>query len=230
MWLRPTIMTLMFFWLLVTNAGQLTAADPPLPVVFQDDFERGAAHWQPTDPAGWRIEAGDRGGRIYSQFKKQSAYRPPHRSPYNISLLKDVSVADFELIVKVRSTHPDYGHRDACLVFGYQDPAHFYYVHLGKKTDDHANQIFIVNDKPRTKISLKTTDGTDWDDAWHQVRIVRRVADGLIEVFFDDMRQPVMVARDKTFGWGRVGLGSFDDTTAWDDVQLRGHVAESANK
>jgi hypothetical protein len=113
-------------------------------------------------------------GAVYSQHKKRSNYEPPHRSPYNISLLEDVVVSDFVLVAKVRSTHPDYGHRDVCLFFGYQDPAHFYYVHLGKQADDHANQIFIVNEAPRKKISITSTSGTDWDDEWHNVKIVRK--------------------------------------------------------
>ena len=92
-----------------------------------------------------------------------------------------------------------------CLFFGYQDPAHFYYVHLGKKTDDHANQIFIVNGADRKKISTKTTDGTNWNDDWHSVKIVRKVADGSIEVYFDDMKTPVMTAtrQDVHLGPGR---------------------------
>jgi hypothetical protein len=109
-----------------------------------------------------------------------------------------------------------------CLFFGFQDPSHFYNVHLGKQTDDHANQIFIVNGAPRSKISIKTSSGTDWDDEWHRVKLVRRVDDGTIAVYFDDMETPVMTARDKTFTWGRVGLGSFDDTGEWDDVKLYG--------
>jgi len=132
------------------------------------------------------------------------------------------SVGDFDLEAKVRSTCKPYPHQDACLVFGYQDPVHFYYVHLGRKTDDHANQVFIVKDAPRTKISTRTTDGTPWTDGWHKVRIVRRVADGTIAVYFDDMKAPAMTATDKTFTWGRVGLGSFDDTADWADVTLRG--------
>jgi hypothetical protein len=109
-----------------------------------------------------------------------------------------------------------------CLFFGYQDPAHFYYVHLGQKTDDHANQIFIVNGAPRTKISTKTTEGTKWDNQWHPVKIIRLVSDGTIQVFFDDMKTPAMTATDKTFTWGQVGLGSFDDTGNWTDVKLHG--------
>jgi len=199
----------------------LSAEEADLPLVAQDDFENGTPRWQPLDSDGWKAKKTDRGG-VLSQFKKESSYRGPHRSPFHIALLKEVRVSDFVLDVKVLSTHPDYGHRDACLFFGYQDSAHFYYVHLGKKTDDHANQIFIVDDAPRTKISTKTTPGTDWDDKWHHVRIVRQTKAGRIEVFYDDMSQPIMIASDKTFMWGQVGLGSFDDTTDWDDFKLRG--------
>ncbi len=46
------------------------------------------------------------------------------------------------------------------------------------------------------------------------------MSDGTIEVYFDDMKTPVMTATDKTFAWGRVGLGTFDDTGDWDDVKL----------
>ena len=144
------------------------------------------------------------------------------RSPKSIARLNDVVVTDFILQAQMKQTGREYGHRDLCIFFGYQDPAHFYYVHLGKKADAHANQIFIVNEKPRTKISIKTTKGTDWDDKWHNVKIVRSAKDGKIEVFYDDMKNPVMTASDKTFTWGRIGLGSFDDTGDWDDVRLRG--------
>ncbi|MFP6656594.1 MAG: hypothetical protein VB853_00335 [Pirellulales bacterium] len=214
---------LLFVGLLMVVAATTNAEE--LPVVFQEDFEKGADRWEPTDAAAWKIEAvGD--NSVYSQFKKQSKYKPPHRSPYNIALIRGVNVGDFVLTARVRSTHPDYGHRDVCLFFGYQDAAHFHYVHLGKKADAHANQIFIVNKAPRTKISITTTKGTNWDDQWHRVKIIRTVQDGRIEVYFDDMKKPVMTAKDITFQWGRVGLGSFDDTGHWDDIVLRGKLVK----
>ncbi len=37
-------------------------------------------------------------------------------------------------------------------------------------------------------------------------RIVRKVADGLIQVYFEDMTTPAMTAQDKTFGHGSIGL------------------------
>jgi hypothetical protein len=204
--------------LLASAAAQTTSGK--LPLVFEDDFEKGADRWQPTDAAAWKVVKTDK-GHVFSQFQ-QSKYKPKYRSPFNIALVKDLHVADFVFEAKVLSTVKDYGHRDACLFFGYQDPDHFYYVHLGKQTDDHANQIFIVNGDARTKISTKTTPGTNWDDKWHHVKIIRRVGDGVIEVYFDDMKNPVMTAKDATFTWGRVGVGTFDDTANWDDVRVYG--------
>jgi hypothetical protein len=202
----------------------LAAAEPDK-VVYEDSFEKGADNWEPMDKAIWTLRQKD-GNYVYSQFKKESKYKPAVRSPVNIALLKNNDVGDFTLTAKVLSTHKDYGHRDAVLVFGYQDASHFYYVHLGKETDDHANQIFIVDGKPRTKISTKTSKGTPWDEKWHTVKIVRRVGDGTIDIYFDDMKTPVMTATDKTFAHGRIGIGSFDDTTDWDDIKLVGAPAK----
>lgn len=202
-------------------AAPAIAAEEADRVLVTDDFESGADRWQPTAPAAWRIAETDR-GKVYNQFK-QSEYQPPHRSPLNISLLKDVIVGDFELTVQVQSTHSTAGpHQDMCLFFGYQDAAHFYYVHLGKQPDPHSSQIMIVNGAPRVMITQNASPGIPWDDGWHQVKVVRRTADGIIEVYFDDMQTPVMTAVDKTFTWGQVGLGSFDDHGNWDDFRLCG--------
>jgi len=193
-----------------------------LPLVFEDDFEKGAARWQPTDTKAWKIVKEDK-GQVYNQFQT-SKYKPTHRSPLNISLAKDLVVTDFVLEAKVKSTGKDVAHRDMCLFFGHQGPDQFYYVHMARDMDDRANQIFLVNKADRTKISTKTTKGTKWTDGWHHVKVVRKVADGTIEIYFDDMKTPVMTARDSTFAWGRVGLGSFDDSGKWDDVRVRGNL------
>ena len=201
--------------------GAIAADAPDLPLVFEDDFEKGADRWQPTDAAAWKIVETDR-GKVYNQFKN-SNYKPPHRSPHNISLVKGVSVGDFVLTVKVQSTNRNAGaHRDMCLFFNYVDPAHFYYVHLGHKPDPNSSQIMIVNDAPRKMITNNKSPGIPWDNGWHDVKIVRRTADGTIEIYFDDMDKPVMTAIDKTFTSGQVGIGSFDDNGNWDNFKLHG--------
>lgn len=192
-------------------------------LLFADDFETtDGGRWEPTDKAAWKI-AEQNGNHVFNQFQK-SDFKPKVRSPFNRALLKDVDVANFVIDVKLQSTHPDYGHRDMCLFFGYQDDSHLYYVHLGKKMDPHANNIFIVNGEPRKSISITTTPGTNWDDEWHHARVVRNVKTGSIEVYFDDMQKPVMTAEDTTFGHGRVGIGTFDDTGNFDDFRLYGDL------
>lgn len=209
---------LLLIVLVAVAADKPDPKEPPL--LFEDNFDKGAERWEPTDRNAWKV-IDTKDGKAFSQFQ-QSKYSPPHRSPLNYALIKDTYVGDFVLEAKVLSTGKDGPHRDMCLFFGHQDPAHFYYVHIAKRADDHANQIFIVNGEPRKKISSKSTAGTPWDDQWHDVKIVRRVADGTIEVYFDDMKTPIMTATDKTFTWGRVGIGSFDDTGHWRHVKLRG--------
>jgi hypothetical protein len=207
--------------------GQTAAAEPRLPLLIKEDFERGFTRWQTSDPEPangvWKIvEAGAPGNHVL-RVTGPSKYQPPHRSPHSIALLKDVVVTDFELTARVQNTNADAGpHRDLCIFWGYQDPSHFYYVHLGAKPDPHACQIFIVNDAPRTMITEREAKGTPWTDGWHDVKVIRRVDDGAMEVYFDDMQTPLMTARDKTFTWGQIGVGTFDDHGNFDDVVLRG--------
>lgn len=201
------------------------AADHPATTI-REDFEHGADRWLPTDAANWRV-ADDHGGKVFELFESKTQFQPPYRSPFNFALLKDVKAGSFTLTAALKTTKAAYGHRDLCLIFGYQDPSHFYYVHLGEKTDDHANQIFIVNDAPRIKISTKTTTGTPWqENQWHQVKLVRDAAAGTTRVFFDDMSTPAMEAKDTTFGPGQIGIGSFDDIGRFDDIVLTGELTQ----
>ena len=190
-------------------------------LMFEADFEGGTLfdQWQATDPSAWRVEEQPEGGKVLALFG-QSNYQPEVRSPFNINLIKGIEIGSFVLELKLKSTTEDYNHRDLCLFFGYQDPSHFYYVHLGKTADPHANSISIVNGEPRVSIAATRSDGTDWDENWHCVRIVRDLEKGTIEVYFDDMNQAIMTAKDDRFASGRVGVGSFDDTGQFDDIRL----------
>jgi len=206
--------------ILIVLALDTRASVQELPELLKEDFEKGHDQWEFSDPKAWKIAETDK-GKSLSLFQKTTP-KTPHRSPFGVALLKDVVVGDFVLELDVQSTVKDYPHRDLVFVFGYQDPAHFYYSHLGKRTDKHANQIFIVNAADRMMISTRTTEGTNWTDDWHRVKIVRKVAGGTIEVYWDDMKTPAQTAVNKAFLWGRVGIGSFDDLGHFDNVVMRG--------
>lgn len=208
------------------------ADERQLPLLLKEDFEHGFSHWQTTDPdpakSVWKIiETGPKGNHAL-RCTGISDYKPKYRSPYSFALLKEVKVTDFELTFRCQETHVDAGpHRDLCVFWGYQDPTHFYYAHLGAIADPHACQIFIVNNAPRTMITVDQAKGTPWTEGWHNVKVERTVADGSMKVYFDDMQKPYMTAKDKTFTWGQVGIGTFDDHGNFDDVVLRGNLAKS---
>ncbi len=191
-----------------------------LPLVFFEDFESGAGRWTQTDPNAWKVTAQDQ-NHVYS-LHQQSRYEPPVRSPFNIARIIDVNVSDFVVQARMEQTGKEYGHRDMCVIFGYQDPSHFYYVHVATKADAVAHSILIVNGEPRVSIVKERTEGTDWSTGFHDVRIVRDTPSGLILVFFDDMNRPIMTAEDRTFLSGGIGFGSFDDTGNIDDVIVWG--------
>jgi hypothetical protein len=206
-----------------------------LPLLLEESFSNGADRWQPASPEGWKLIDID-GGKAFSQFKNVDISKKlPHRSPWNIALLQDITVSDFVLEVKVRETAKESPHRDVCLVFGYQNPAHFYYVHFSRVTNDaHADQVFIVNDADRKAITDKDhqSTGAKWGDqtSWHRLKIVRHVIDGLIEAYFHDddapfteADKPLLVAHDETFKWGRIGVGTFDDNADFAVVKLWGN-------
>ncbi len=230
------LFTAMFFLCALVFANLSSAAEP-LPLLLSEDFSQGFDRWQTTDPEAsqsfWEIidvEAGSQANPALRVTGK-SNYEPPYRSPHSIALLRDTLVGNFELTLRMQSTDQVSGnHRDLCLFWGYQDPANFYYVHFGAKADPRACQIFLVNDADRTKITVDEATGTPWTNDWHNVKIVRNVEDGSIEVYFDDMDTPLMTACDKTFTWGQIGVGTFDNHGNFDDLKLYGVEVEKKEK
>ena len=197
-------------------------------LLYHQDFQKSVSigDFAFTDPAAWRL-ATDGTNASLELFGK-SRYEPKHRSPFNIALLADRIFGDFTLDVRIQSTIKSYPHQDMCLFFGFEATNRFYYTHIAARPDpikaeSHAHDIFIVNDAPRLAIAESISPGVIWgENTWHQIRVERRLVDGTIKVYFDDLTRPIMVGHDKTFGPGYIGFGSFDDTGKIDDIRIYG--------
>lgn len=176
---------------------------------YADNFDEGLARWDVLDPGTWQANAD---GTV-EITARQSDYAPPHRSPKHVALAKGLTFGSGAIEFRVKSTKDTGNHRDCCVFFGWQDPAHFYYAHLGARPDPHSGQIMIVDGAAR-KAMTTNEKRVPWDDQWHTVRLERDTETGRISVFFDG--ELLMEAFDKTFGEGRVGIGSFDDLNAFD--------------
>src|SRR5262245_59449822 len=190
------------------------------------DTESSAKDLVFTDSKAWKWSKEENGGAL--ELTQQSQYAPAVRSPVNIALIADKVFTDFILEVDLIQTGKEYGHRDMCLFFGFQNPTNFYYTHIATAADDHAHNVFIVQNAPRVKIAKETTQGVNWGlNVWHKVRLERTISDGTIKVYFDNLAKPIMVAEDKTFGAGCIGFGSFDDTGKVDNIRIWGPSMET---
>lgn len=187
--------------------------------LIRDDFANGLQRWEVLDADTWR--AAEASGRHTVEItQRKSGYRPPHRSPFHVALAREVHAGDLEMVVRVRSPEDTGPHRDCCLFFGWQDAAHFYYVHVGAEPDANSGQVHLVNGADRRPLT-KNKNRIPWTDGWHTVRLTRCVITGEIALYFDDAERPVMKVVDRTLGSGRIGIGSFDDRCVFDEVVAR---------
>jgi hypothetical protein len=204
--------------LMVVNAeGQKVPENYRL--VYEQSFDSPEARkdFRFTQEDKWILSDGQKGKAL--EFTGISEYQPPHRSPHTLGFIKGFVVGSFVLEADMLQTGKEYGHRDMCIAFGFQDPAHFYYSHVATAMDDNAHQIMLVNDAPRRKISAFTTKGVDWGkEKWNRLRLERNIDDGTIKVFFNGTL--VEEAKDTTFGEGYIGFGSFDDSGKIDNIRI----------
>jgi hexosaminidase len=200
-------------------------ARPPL---VTDDFEDGDSQgWEPNIPENWQIGE-EHGAKIYQLTSPGS--QGEVRAPTSWSLLKEFDVTSFILTGRLKSASPvDNPHRDMIIVFHYQDPSHFYYVHLSAVSDELHNIIGLVNGADRVKIN-KESPGKSVarlkDTRFHEFKVTCNRETGEIIVYVDDMNTPILTAQDTTLVHGLVGIGSFDDTGSFDDIRLWGNRHE----
>jgi hypothetical protein len=159
----------------------------------------GSGTWEVRDGMLVLSAPGTPGGRI--------------RRPAALAILDMESVGRATISAELRSTAPvDVLQRDLEVIFGYESPTRFYYVHLSGLTDAVHNGIFLVDDADRRRLDDGTAEPHLRDQKWHHVRVERDGATGSIEVYIDNADAPALRASDTTIPAGRVGFGSFDDT------------------
>lgn len=244
--MKTTPMVLCGVAALVSAGSGLSAqaAPPKLPdgytLQYEQSFEtrEGMEDFMMTDASAWELGKPD--GNPALALTGESDYRPPHRSPLNIALIKGLTFGSFileadiqqsgvrgvpirEYVAKHQDTSdsPGNAHRDFCFFFGFQDPAHFLYIHVAKAGDNNAHQVFVVNESDRTPITDFRTAGANWGlEEWRKIRIVRDLDKGTVEIFFQDMLTPIMIADEVPFEWGFIGFGSFDDIGYVDNIKI----------
>ena len=195
--------------------------DPNEPQLFYEQAGRPTSSlndFEFSDPAAWRTHV--EGERSSLELHASSDYQPPFRSPLSIGLITGYWYGDYVLELDAKQTGREYGHRDLCLFFGYQSPSRFYYVHLATTPDQNAHNVFLVDGAARRNLLPPQEKGVEWGEGWHHLRLERMASQGTVRVYFDDMETPVLEAEDDTLAWGGVGVGSFDDTGRFANIEI----------
>lgn len=186
-------------------------------VDLRDNFEQAdLGLWLFPHPEDWAILS--EGTNHYLHMVRAGEPGVPRR-PLQFALLKGVNVGSFEFSTRLRREK-----RSLIVVFNYVDTLHFYYAHLSRDRGTEQpvhNGIFIVNGEPRQRIAGLDALPALPDEQWHRVRVVRNARSGSIQLFMDDQSQPLFALTDSTFTCGQVGIGSFDETGDFDDVELK---------
>jgi len=212
-------------YLLLTLSAVLTAAfgavraQPRISV--RPDLNRSEAlrEWSLDGSGAWNIADGK------LVLGKAGTPSGPIRRPSALAILNSEPFQKVTLQVQVRSTAaPEVLRRDVILVFGYQSPSRFYYVHLSAVTDAVHNGIFLVADADRRRLDDGKGQAPLKDQNWHSVRLERDGSNGRIEIYVDGAAEPILTALDSTISTGRVGLGSFDDTGEFREIQITGSM------
>jgi hypothetical protein len=198
-----------------------------LPLLASYDFEDGQAEgWQTNIPEHWQVVEKD-GSMVYELVSP--GQQGEIRGPTSWSILPEHDVTSFvvtgRLKCKAEASNP---HRDMCIIFHFQNPTHFGYVHFSASSDGLHNIIGLVNGADRVKINSEPPGESVFrlsDNDWHRFKVTYDAETGDMKAFLDDMDTPILTACDETLAHGFVGIGSFDDTGYFDDIILQGKTS-----
>ncbi|MBN2244858.1 MAG: hypothetical protein JW755_03330 [Candidatus Aminicenantes bacterium] len=196
------------------------------PPLFSDNFEDGdAGEWKPHFPDNWGVRK-EEGSFVYKLIAPGEPGRI--RAPYSWSILAEFDVSGFVFQGRLRCNEDiDNPYRDVVILFNFQDPEHFYYVHFSAISDEVHNIIGLVNGRDRVKVNLEPPGESKAilnDDRFHDFKVTYAREKGEICAYLDDLDIPILSAVDKTLKHGAVGLGSFDDIADFDEIRLWGNI------
>jgi PKD repeat protein len=167
-------------------------------------------NWAPLTTGYWEV-AVDPVSSDKAYFLNDTA-----RSDFEYTLFEVDTYENFTRTLRARTAEPSSNAwRDYLVIFGFQDSENYYYAFFNASVDSETNGIIKREDGDVTKIS-PYVPGTIVDDSYHDIEITRE--DNSITVKMDGDTK--FTATDSTFGAGRIGLGSFNDSAYFDDVNV----------
>lgn len=120
--------------------------------------------------------------------------------------------------------------RSVIIVYAWQDDAHYNYAHISVDnavSQNVHNGMFHIFGGERVRMSSLEGPGSLPVQDWTPVKLVFDGEAGRCYVEVNGKRNPSLEAADLSLRWGRVGLGSFDETGDFRNVKVSGEMREA---
>ncbi len=175
--------------------------------------------WTVQQASDWAVENG--------VLRLKVAAEPPAgqpRRPTKFALLNSKPYTKVTVEAEMKRNG-----RSLIIVYAWQDANHYNYAHIssdaGAKQNVH-NGMFHIFGGERVRIS--TLDGPPSFDTqdWTPVKLVFDGVTGKCYVEVNGKRNPSLDAVDLSLKWGRVGLGSFNESGDFRNVRITGETRE----
>jgi len=175
--------------------------------------------WTVQQASDWAVE----GGVMRLKVSGEPPAGQPRR-PTKYALLNSAPYK--KLTVEAEMKHNG---RSLIIVYGWQDANHYDYAHIS--TDAAAKQpvhngVFHVFGGERVRISPLDGPASFADQEWTPVKFVFDGDAGRAWVEVNGKRNPSLEAVDLSLRWGRVGLGSFNESGDFRNVKITGQTRE----
>ena len=119
--------------------------------------------------------------------------------------------------------------RSVIFVYAWQDDSHYNYAHI---SSDNAvaqnvhNGMFHIFGGERARISPLDGPASLPSQDWTPVKVVFDGTSGHCYVEVNGKRNPSLDAVDLSLRWGRVGMGSFNETGDFRNIRITGETRE----
>jgi len=120
--------------------------------------------------------------------------------------------------------------RSLIMVYAWQDDTHYNYAHLSSDAAAQQkvhNGMFHIFGGERVRISSLDGPASLPTQEWTPVKLVFDGDSGRCHVEVAGRRNPSLEAVDLSLRWGRIGLGSFNETGAFRNVRVTGKNREA---
>ena len=171
--------------------------------------------WDVQSPSDWVVA----NNLLQLKVSAEPVVGQPRR-PTRIALLESKPYTKITLEADVKRNG-----KSVIIVWAWQDDAHYNYAHISVDNavaQNVHNGMFHIFGGERVRMSSLEGPGSLPTQDWTPVKLVFDGETGHCYVAVNGRQNPSLDAVDLSLRWGRVGVGSFDETGDFRNVRITG--------